>query len=321
MFEVVFLGTSAAAPSIHRNLTAHMIFAADKRFLLDCGEGTQRQILRSGIGFKRLEHVLLTHSHLDHILGLGGLVSTLSCWEGIERLEIFGGRHTLNRVERLLFGVVLDAANSDIDIRLIDIGPGIIWESEQFQISAFPVRHRGRGNYGYILQERSFRPFLVEKAQQLGVPAGPERRQLVLGKSVSLADGRLIKPDDVLGPVEVGARVVFGGDGESNDILLEAAINADLLVSEATFLEGEAKEARLFGHTTAKQAARLARQAGVKNLILTHISRRYREREILAEARSEFPAAKLARDLDHYIVKRGGKLSQKQKNIDRNDAR
>lgn len=321
MFEVVFLGTSAAAPSIQRNLTAHMIMAADKRFLLDCGEGTQRQILRSGLGFKRLDHVLLTHSHLDHILGLGGLVSTLSRWEGIERLEIYGGRHTLNRVERLLFGVVLDTAKSAMDIRLIDISPGIIWNSEQFQISAFPVRHRGRSNYGYIFQESSFRPFLVEKAQELGVPAGPERRQLVLGKSVTLADGRLIEPDDVLGPLELGAKVVFGGDGESNEVLREAARGADLLVSEATFMENEAKEARLFGHTTARQAARLARKAGVKNLVLTHISRRYRERDILAEARSEFPAAILARDLDHFMVKRGGELNQKQRNLNRKDAR
>lgn len=313
MFEVVFLGTSAAAPSIHRNLSGHMILAADQRFLLDCGEGTQRQILRSGIGFKRLHHVLLTHAHLDHILGLGGLVSTLSRWEGIESLAIFGGKHTLNRVERLIYGVVLDAARSDFDIRLIDIGPGVIWESSKFQVRAFPARHRGRSNFGYIFEERSFRPFLVDRAEELSVPAGPERRQLVLGNCITLVDGRTIAPDDVLGAVEKGTKVVFGGDGESNDDLLHAASGADLLISEATFLEEEAEEARNFGHTTAKRAARLAKQAEVKNLILTHFSRRYREREILVEARNEFPQARLARDLDHYVIKRGGKMTQKKK--------
>ena len=244
-------------------------------------------------------------------MDLGGLVSTLSRWEGLEKLEIYGGRHTLNRVERLLFGVVLDANRSPIDIRLIDIEPGIIWSSEKFSISAFPVRHRGRSNFGYIFQERHYRPFIVEKAEELGVPAGPERRRLVLGESIQLEDGRIIEPDDVLGPEETGAKVVFGGDGESDETLKEAAKDADLLVSEATFLEAEAAEARQFGHTTALRAAKLAKETGVRNLILTHISRRYREREIVAEARSIFPQAKLARDLDHYVIKRGGTIRRK----------
>ena len=311
MFEIGFLGTSAAAPSIHRNLSAHAILAGDKRFLLDCGEGTQRQILRSGIGFKRLDRILLTHAHLDHILGLGGLVSTLSRWEGVERLEVYGGRHTLNRVGRLLFGVVLDADRTQIDIRLIDITPGIIWESAKFHISAFPAKHRGRGNFGYVFQERAYRPFLVQRATALGVPAGPERRQLVLGESITLADGRKVEPDDVLGPTETGVKIVFSGDGESSDALREAANGADLLVSEATFLEEQATDARQYGHTTARRAAQLALDAGARNLILTHISRRYRERDILAEARAIFPEARLARDLDHYIVKRGGEMSRK----------
>ena len=151
------------------------------------------KFLRSGIGFKRLDRILLTHAHLDHILGLGGLVSTLSRWEGVERLEVYGGRHALNRVERLLFGVVLDADRTQIDIRLIDIAPGVIWKSAKFHISAFPAKHRGRGNFGYVFQERAYRPFLVQRATALGVPAGPERRQLVLGESITLADGRKVE--------------------------------------------------------------------------------------------------------------------------------
>ena len=308
MFEIVFLGTSATAPSIQRNLCAQAILAGDKRFLLDCGEGTQRQILRSGIGFKRLDRILLTHAHLDHILGLAGLVSTLASWEGVEKLEIYGGRHALNRVERLLFGVVLPAERTTIDIRLIDIDAGVIWENPKFQILAFATRHRGRGNFGYVFQQREQRPFLVERAEALGIPAGPERRQLVLGESITLADGREIMPDEVLGEAVAGVKIVFGGDGQSDAGLRRAARDADLLVSEATFMESEAEEARRFGHTTARRAALLAREARCRNLILTHISRRYSPAELLAEAREVFPAAQLARDFDHYVIRSGGEL-------------
>ncbi|MFN8451372.1 MAG: MBL fold metallo-hydrolase [Anaerolineae bacterium] len=166
MFEIVFLGTSASAPSIHRGLPAQAVLAGEHRFLIDCGEGTQRQILRSGIGFKRLNHILLTHAHLDHILGLGGLVSTFARWENIEELNIFGGRATLERVKALLFGVVLDYERLPIQIHLVDLQPGVILQAKDFTVSAFPVTHRGSGNFGFVFQERSHRPFLVEKPKR-----------------------------------------------------------------------------------------------------------------------------------------------------------
>ena len=154
--------------------------------------------MRSGIGFKRLHHILLTHGHLDHILGLGGLVSTFAHWENIDKLEIFGGHSTLDRVAKLLFGVVLDYERIPIEIKLLELQPGLIFESKDFTVSAFPVTHRGSGNFGFVFQERSHRPFLVEKAEALGIPAGPERGQLVAGKTITLADGRVITPDMVL---------------------------------------------------------------------------------------------------------------------------
>jgi ribonuclease Z len=129
MFEIVFLGTSASAPSIHRGLPAQAVLAGEYRFLIDCGEGTQRQILRSGIGFKRLNRILLTHAHLDHILGLGGLISTFARWENIESLEIYGGRVTLERVDALLFGVVLQYERLPVEIKLVELEPGVIFES------------------------------------------------------------------------------------------------------------------------------------------------------------------------------------------------
>ncbi len=304
MFEIVFLGTSASAPSIHRGLPAQAILAGEYRFLIDCGEGTQRQILRSGIGFKRLNRILLTHAHLDHILGLGGLVSTFARWENIEWLELYGGRATLDRVNALLFGVVLQYERLPIDIRLLELKPGVLLETKEFTVSAFSVQHRGSGNFGFVFQERAHRPFLVEKAEALGVPAGPERGKLVSGQTVTLADGRTITPEMVLGTETRGVKLVHIGDIGRLDPVREIVRDADALVIESTFLDDEADVANSFGHITARQAATLARDTGVKTLILTHISRRYPESRVIAEARSVFEHTYVARDLDHYVVYR-----------------
>lgn len=312
MFEIVFLGTSASAPSIHRGLPAQAILAGEHRFLIDCGEGTQRQILRSGIGFKRLSNILLTHAHLDHILGLGGLLSTFARWENIERVDIYGGKATLDRVHALLFGVVLDYERLPIDIRMRVLEPGLILdiESKEFTVSAFPVTHRGPGNFGFIFQERAHTPFLVEKAVALGVPAGPERGQLVAGNAVTLVDGRTITPEMVLGDAIPGVKLVHIGDIGRLDNIREYVKDADVLIIEATFLDDEGENANTFGHITARQAATLALDAGVKSLILTHISRRYPEARVYAEARSVFPNTYVARDLDHYIVRRDKPLEK-----------
>lgn len=305
MFEIVFLGTSASAPSIYRGLSAAAVLAGEYRFLVDCGEGTQRQILRSGIGFKRLNRILLTHPHLDHILGLGGLISTFARWENIDNIEIFGGQATLNRVQALLFGVVLDYERLPIHIGLIDLQPGVFLENDDFTVTAIPVTHRGPGNFGYVFEEKSRRPFLAEKAQALGVPVGPERGRLVRGEAVTLADGRVIEPDMVLGEAVKGAKLVYVGDTGRTDNLRDYVQDADALVIEATFLESEADVARDFGHLTAKQAGRLAKETGVKTLLVNHVSRRYREADVVEEVRSVFPNAYVARDMDHFIIRRG----------------
>jgi len=302
MFEMIFLGTSAAAPSIRRGLSAHMVLHREFRFLIDCGEGTQRQILRSGLGFKRLEPVLLTHGHLDHILGLGGLVSTFSRWEAISGLDIYGGAWTLERVHDLIFKVALRGARPPLDIRLIEIEPGVLLGDEDFELSAFPVTHRGSDCFGFSFCEKPRRPFLNEVAEALGVPRGPERRNLVRGQSLTLPDGQVIHPDQVLGPPRPGAKLVHVGDAGSIEDLYEHVRDADALVIEATYLSHEADLARQFGHLTAAQAARLARDANVRQLYLTHISRRYREKDVLAEATAVFPQTTVARDFDHVCV-------------------
>ena len=304
MFEMLCLGTSASAPSVHRGLPAHIVLHREYRFMIDCGEGTQRQILRSGIGFKRLDRILITHGHLDHILGLGGLISTLSRWEATERVEIWGGRWALERIEDLLFRVVLRGPRPEFDIEFFEISPGVLLEDDKFQLSAFPVHHRGPGCFGFAFEEKARRPFLVEKADALDVPVGPERRELVRGRSITLIDGRVVYPDDVLGEVIAGTKLVHVGDCGRTDNLHQVVANADTLVIESTYIEYEAELAQKFGHLTAARAARLAAETGVHQLILTHISRRYREKDVLDEARAIFPNTLVARDLDLHQIRR-----------------
>jgi ribonuclease Z len=309
MFEVVFLGTSASAPSIRRGLPAAVVLHREHRFMIDCGEGTQRQLLRSGLGFRRLDKILLTHGHLDHILGLAGLASTFARWEMIDQIEIYGGRWALDRVEALM-RVVFGRHRPPVRLVLVDLQPGLIMEGDTFQLLSFPVTHRGPDNFGFVFQERAHRPFLVDRAEALEVPASPERARLVRGEAVRLADGRLIQPEEVLGPSRPGTKFVFVGDASRVDDLVEPTRDADALVIEATYTSLEADVAREFGHLTARQAAELAKEAGVRHLILHHISRRYAEREIMEEASPIFPNTTVARDLDRFQIRRDGPLAR-----------
>jgi ribonuclease Z len=304
LFDIVFLGTSASAPSIQRGLPSQMVMHKEYRFLIDCGEGTQRQILQSGLGFKRLDKILITHSHLDHILGLAGLLSTFMRWEAIEKLEIWAGPPAVARIRDLLNGVVLRGANPPVKIEINTIEPGCLMEDDTFQLSAFPVTHRGGGTFGFLFEEKPRRPFLADRADALGVPPGPLRAQLVGGRSCTLPDGSTVAPDDVLGPLNPGTRLAFVGDCGRTDNILEYCRRADGLVIEATYLEVEAELAREFSHLTARQAANLAREAQVRKLLLTHLSRRYRDREVLEEAREIFPETTVVKDFDRFSISR-----------------
>lgn len=304
MLELHFLGTSASAPSIHRGLSAQVVSYRDHRFLIDCGEGTQRQILRSGLGFRRLHRILITHGHLDHILGLAGLLSTFMRWEAIDELEIHAGAFALERIHDLLHRVVLRGARPPMPLRLIPIEPGPLFEQEGFRVTAFPVAHRGSGSFGFSFEEPSRRPFLVDQAEALGVPPGPLRRDLVAGRAIALPGGQRIEPEQVLGPERRGTRLVFVGDCARTDDLIDVCRQADGLVIEATYLDIEAPLAAEFGHLTARQAAGLAASAGVGHLYLTHISRRHHEREVLQEAAQVFPDVSVARDFDHFEIRR-----------------
>jgi ribonuclease Z len=301
LFEILFLGTSASAPSARRGLPAQIVQHDEYRFLVDCGEGTQRQILQAGVGFRHLTRVLLTHGHLDHILGLGGLLSTFLRWEAIEELEIYGGRSALDRVHDLLYGVVLRGNQAPMPIQFREIKGGVFFETRDFTVSAFP------DCLGYIFEERARRPFLPQKADELGIPFGPERSDLVDGKTLVLPDGRQVTPDDVLGPLQPGSKLVVIGDVGKTEGLEDYCRDADALVIESTYLSEEAEMARDFSHLTAKQAAELAASSNVRHLILTHLSRRYREKDVLKEAQAVHPNVSVARDLESFQVKREDK--------------
>jgi ribonuclease Z len=307
LFEIVFLGTSASAPSVQRGLSAHVVKHNEFRFLVDCGEGTQRQILQSGLGFKRLNRVLITHGHLDHILGLAGLFSTFARWETLDEIEIAGGKWALERIHALLYGVrvIPMGGKNQVKVTLREIEPGVIFDEDDFTVTAFPVSHRGPDCFGFLFEEKSRRPFLAEKADALGVPHGPQRRDLVRGKPITLADGKTVKPEEVLGKEEAGTKYVHVGDTGRTDNIMEHCQNADALVIEATYLQEESEMAREFAHLTAAQAAQLAKDANVKHLILTHLSRRYPERAVREEAQAVFPNAIVARDFDAYQIRRG----------------
>ena len=305
MFDIIYLGTSASAPSVRRSLPSMVVLNNEHRFMIDCGEGTQRQLLTSGIGLKRLNRILITHSHLDHILGLAGLVSTMVRWETMEEMHIYGGADAVDRIKDLLFSVVLRGNRTPTPLFFHKLSPGVIFEEKNLTVSCFPVTHRGTDSFGYKFVEKGKRPFLPDKAAELNIPVGPWRKNLVNGESVTLPDGRTIDAELVLGDYIPGTTLVTVGDTGNAMELLPFVRGADALSIESTYLEEEAEMAAQYSHLTAKMAAELAKEAEVGKLFLTHVSRRYRERDILAEAQAVFPNTEVARDFSQFQVKHG----------------
>jgi ribonuclease Z len=301
MFALTFLGTSASVPSADRNHPGLLIEVGSHRILVDCGEGTQRQLLRSGAGFRRLDRILLTHGHFDHVLGIPGLFSTLRLRRTDDLMTIHASPGTLDVVVRMLAGL-WGEGRAPISLQLVPLSEGRVIDAGEFTIDCFPVRHRDTDSFGFSFEGRARRHLRPDRLAALGVPDGPLRKELAEGRPVALADGRTIDPEDVLGPPEGRKKLVIVGDAETTDGLAEHVREADVLVIEATFLDRDAAIARDYGHLTALEAAALAVTSDVKQLVLTHISGRYADEEILAEARKTFPNSRLAMDFDHFVI-------------------
>ena len=300
MFALTFLGTSASVPSAERNHPALLVEAAGKRVLVDCGEGTQRQLLRSGAGFRRLDRILLTHAHLDHVLGIPGLFSTLGLRQTSGAMTINGGRGTLDIVIRMLAGL-WGAGRAPIAVAFAPLAAGEVIDAGEFSIGCFPVRHRDTDSFGFVFESPARRHLRPDRLDALGVPDGPLRGELAAGRPVVLAD-RTIAPEDVLGPPSGGKKLVVVGDTETTEELSQYVAGADMLVIEATFLDRDAATARRYGHLTAAEAASLTAANNVGRLVLTHMSGRYEDGEILAEAARIFPNTRIAADFDHVVV-------------------
>lgn len=301
MFALTFLGTSASVPSAERNHPALLLEAAGQRMLIDCGEGTQRQLLRSGAGFRRLDRILLTHGHLDHVLGIPGLFSTLGLRQTSDVMTIHGGPGTLDIVIGMLAGL-WGEGRTPIAVQFAPLSEGRVVDAGDFTIDGFPVRHRDTDSFGFVFQTPARRHLLPDRLAALSVPDGPMRGELAAGRSVTIEGGQTIDPEDVLGAPSGGKKLVVIGDTETTEGLSKHVADADLLVIEATFLDRDAPTARDYGHLTAAEAATFAAANNVRQLVLTHLSGRYEDDELLAEAVKIFPNVRIAADFDRIAV-------------------
>jgi ribonuclease Z len=270
--QVTFLGTSGAIPSTARNPSALLVEREGDRLLFDCGEGTQRQMMRFGTGFD-VEHVFLSHLHGDHVLGLPGLLQTWDFHERERPVAIHAPAGTRGQIEQL---VAVSGDRPTYPVRIAQVTAGdVVLDHEEYEVRAVAADHRTRAvGYALVEDERKGR-FDREKAEQeLGIPPGPKYSKLHEGTPVE-HDGRTIQPEEVVGPARPGRRFVYTGDTRPTGAVIEAAEDADLLVHDGTFIEEHDERARQTAHSTAREAATVANEAGAKRLAITHISTRY----------------------------------------------
>ena len=291
--SLFFAGTAGSVPSARRGLPAVLVRRGGEKLLLDCGEGTQRQLLRS-VGLQDLDSVFITHYHADHWLGLPGMLKSFALRERREPLTVYGpgGLKELMGVMRVVYGRL------PYRLSVVELAPAETVQRDGYLVAAVPVRHRSDGSFGYAIVEEA-RPGHLDArlAEELGVTPGPDFGRLQRGETVAG-----VKPEQVMGPAREGRKVVLSGDTAPCEALAIAAHQADVLVHEATFAEEELERARQTSHSTARQAAELARDAEVRMLALTHFSSRYAGRELRDEARAVFAATEAPRDFDTIEV-------------------
>ena len=294
--KVVILGSGGAFPTPRRMLPSVALLREGEMFIFDCGEGTQLQLGESRLGWARLRSVFISHLHGDHVIGLAGLLMTMSMGERTEPLDIWGPTGIKGFVDQtrkyLKFGV-------SFPLKVVETKGGVLQDEAAYFIEALPVKHRVF-TLGFRLVEK-LRPgrFNLESARRLKVPAGPLFKRLQSGRTVTLESGESVRPEEVLGPPRPGRKVVYLADTRPFPAAVEFARGADLLICDGMFDDAMAEEAARRGHSTSRQAATLARDAEVEKLVLIHISPRYQQiADLLSQAREIFPATRVARDLD-----------------------
>lgn len=304
--ELEFLGTGAGVPAKHRNVSSLALKLLDERnavWLFDCGEGTQMQILHTGIRPRKIEKIFITHLHGDHIFGLPGLLSSRSFQGGDEELEIYGPKGLKKFVQTSL---EITQTRLSYPVKFIEVTEGIVFKDNQFTVYCAKLEH-GVDSYGYrVMEENHEGELQVEKLQALNIPAGPIYGKLKKGENVTLSDGRTLNGKDFVGTAKKGRIVTILGDTRKTSAAVRLAVGSDVLVHESTFNKSQAKMARDYYHSTTHQAAEVAKEANVKQLILTHISARYlakEAKELEKEAQEVFPNTKLAKDFDIFEVK------------------
>jgi ribonuclease Z len=291
--SLFFAGTGGSVPGARRGLPAILLRRGGDRLLFDCGEGTQRQLVRS-IGLVDMECVFITHFHADHWLGLPGMLKSFALRERDQPLIVYGprGLTELMGLMRSIYGRL------PYELSIVELEPAQTVERDGYLIAAVPVSHRAHSAFGYAIVEQPRPGHLdAQLAEQLGVKPGPDFGRLQRGESV---DG--VSPEQVMGPEREGRKVVLSGDTEPCEALAIAAHEADVLVHEATFTEEDAERARLTAHSTARQAGEVARDADVRLLALTHMSTRYGGGQLRDEARAVFAATEAPRDFDTIEV-------------------
>ncbi len=292
--KVIFLGTGGSIPTPQRALSAIAIRRKTELLLFDCGEGTQRQMIQARVGFHRKTKIFVTHMHGDHILGLPGLLQTMSLMDRTKKLEIYGPPGIKAFVEAINQTVRFSLT---FPVQVYEVEAGLVYEEKEYKVYAAQTDHIDH-SLAYALVEKP-RPgrFNIEKARELGIPEGPLWSKLQSGLSVRLPSGRIAKPEMVLGSSRPGRKIVYSGDTAQSENVVELAEDSDLLIHESTF-DDELKERALEdGHSTPSVAAETAKKARVKQLVLTHISARYKDANLLLEqARKVFVNTKVAED-------------------------
>jgi ribonuclease Z len=302
MIRVIFLGTAGSFPTVNRSLPAIAIQRDNELFLFDCGEGVQRQMFIAQIGFRYKLKIFITHMHGDHILGLPGLLQTMSLFRFPQTIHIYGPQGLCEFLEAIVKTLKFHLT---FPVEVEEVGEGLVCETDEYMVHAIWSEHKVPNLAYALIEKQRTGKFYPEKARSLDIPEGPMWSKLQRGEEVILSNGRVIPAKEVIGPQRPGRKIVYSGDTKPSSNLIQFAKDADLLIYEATFDDNLSERAEENGHSTPSQAAFVAKRAKVKRLVLTHIGSRYDDSFILLkQAQRTFSKVMIAEDFMELKIKR-----------------